>query len=128
MPNVKLPTGVDLYYESHGQGEPLIFVPSTAYSGEVWKPSQMPLARSLNIVFHDPRGCGRSVANQNVYTIEQMAADICANGSSKNFLGASFRSLHGRADCALCDAKLSGTSKELDYGGQRLGPRGTGRL
>jgi pimeloyl-ACP methyl ester carboxylesterase len=78
MPNVKLPTGVDLYYESHGQGEPLIFVPSTAYSGEVWKPSQMPLAQSLNIVFHDPRGCGRSMAAQNVYTIEQMAADIVA--------------------------------------------------
>ena len=78
MPNVKLPTGVDLYYESHGQGESLIFVPSTAYSGEVWKPSQMPLAQSLNIVFHDPRGCGRSVAEQSVYTIEQMALDIVA--------------------------------------------------
>ena len=129
MPNVKLPTGVDLYYESHGQGEPLIFVPSTAYSGEVWKPSQMPLARSLNIVFHDPRGCGRSVAVQNVYTIEQMAADIVgANGSSENSLGPSFRSLYGRADCALSDAKLSGASKELDYGSQRLGSRGTGRL
>ena len=51
MPNIKLPTGVDLYYETHGQGEPLIFVPSTAYSGEVWKPSQMPLAQSLNIIF-----------------------------------------------------------------------------
>ena len=49
MPNVKLPTGVDLYYETHGQGEPLIFVPSTAFSGEVWKPSQMPLAESMNV-------------------------------------------------------------------------------
>lgn len=78
MPNVKLPTGVDLYYESHGRGEALIFVPSTAYSGEVWKPWQMPLADSLNIVFHDPRGCGRSVADQQVYTIEQMALDIVA--------------------------------------------------
>src|ERR671914_249681 len=78
MPNVKLPTGVDLYYESHGQGEPLILVPSTAFSGEVWKPSQMPLAKSLNLIFHDPRGCGRSVAAQAVYTIEQMAADIVA--------------------------------------------------
>jgi pimeloyl-ACP methyl ester carboxylesterase len=78
MPNVKLPTGVDLYYESHGQGEPLIFVPSTAFSGEVWKPSQMPLAESLNIIFHDPRGCGRSVAAQEVYTVEQMALDIVA--------------------------------------------------
>lgn len=78
MPNVKLPTGVDLYYETHGHGEPLIFVPSTAYSGEVWKPSQMPLASSLNLIFHDPRGCGRSVPSQAVYTIEQMALDIAA--------------------------------------------------
>ena len=78
MPNVKLPTGVDLYYESHGRGEPLIFVPSTAFSGEVWKPSQVALAESLQLIFHDPRGCGRSVAEQNVYTIEQMALDIVA--------------------------------------------------
>ena len=78
MPNVKLPTGVNLYYESHGAGEPLIFVPSTAYSGEVWKPSQMPLANSLQLVFHDPRGCGRSVPEQEVYNIEQMALDIVA--------------------------------------------------
>ena len=78
MPSVKLPTGVDLYYETHGQGEPLMFVPSTAYSGEVWKPSQMPLASSLNLIFHDPRGCGRSLPTQSVYTIEQMALDIAA--------------------------------------------------
>jgi len=78
MPNVKLPTGVDLYYESHGEGEPLILVPSTAYSGEVWKPSQMPLASSFNLIFFDPRGCGRSIATQAVYTIEQMAMDMVA--------------------------------------------------
>jgi pimeloyl-ACP methyl ester carboxylesterase len=78
MPNVKLTTGVDLYYETHGRGEPLIFVPSTAYSGEVWKPWQMPLASSLQLIFHDPRGCGRSVPSQTVYTIEQMALDIAA--------------------------------------------------
>lgn len=78
MPNVNLPTGVDLYYESHGRGEPLVLIPSTAYSGEVWKPSQMPLANSLNLILHDPRGCGRSVPMQTVYTIEQMAADVMA--------------------------------------------------
>src|SRR5919202_944258 len=38
----------------------------------------MPLGDSLNLIFHDPRGCGRSVATQSVYTIEQMAADIVA--------------------------------------------------
>jgi pimeloyl-ACP methyl ester carboxylesterase len=75
MPNIKLPTGVDLYYETHGQGEPLIFVPSTADSGEVWKPSQMPLAQSLNIIFHDPR-LRPFGGDADVYTIEQMAL-IC---------------------------------------------------
>jgi len=32
MPNVSLPTGVNLYYETHGRGEPLVLVPSTAFS------------------------------------------------------------------------------------------------
>ncbi len=38
----------------------------------------MPLASALKLVFHDPRGCGRSIAAQQVYTIEQMALDIVA--------------------------------------------------
>jgi hypothetical protein len=33
MPTVNLPTGVDLYYETHGSGEPLALIPSTAFSG-----------------------------------------------------------------------------------------------
>jgi pimeloyl-ACP methyl ester carboxylesterase len=103
MPNVKLPTGVDLYYETHGRGEPVIFVPSTAYSGEVWKPSQMPLADSLQLIFHDPRGCGRSVSAQSVYTIEQMGLDIVAlmdhlNLSTAHLIG---HSMGGRIALSL---------------------------
>lgn len=78
MPNVKLPTGVDLYYERNGRGEPLVLVPSTAFSCEVWKPSQLPLAESTQLIIHDPRGSGRSKAKQSVYTINQMANDIVA--------------------------------------------------
>ena len=121
MPNIKLPTGVDLYYETHGQGEPLIFVPSTAYSGEVWKPSQMPLAQSLNIIFHDPRGCGRSVATQSVYTIEQMALDIVAlMDHLKLACGASDRPFDGRPDRAFAGRELSRSREELDHGGKRF--------
>lgn len=79
MPNVKLPTGVDLYYETHGQGEPLVLIPSTAFAADVWKPYQVPgLSKSLNLITHDPRGCGRSTVKQEVYTIDQMANDIVA--------------------------------------------------
>lgn len=78
MPQVALPTGVNLYYETHGQGEPLVLIPSTGFSAEAWKPSQMPLAESAQLIIHDPRGCGRSIATQQVYTINQMANDVVA--------------------------------------------------
>ncbi len=78
MPNVKLSTGTDLYFESHGQGEALVLIPSTGFSGDCWKPTQMPLAQSCHLILHDPRGCGRSVPSQKVYTINQMANDVVA--------------------------------------------------
>ena len=78
MPHVNLPTGANLYYEVQGEGEPLVLIPSTGFSAEAWKPSQLPLADSTKLVLHDPRGCGRSVAAQQVYTINQMANDIVA--------------------------------------------------
>lgn len=123
MPNVKLPTGIDLYYETHGQGEPLIFVPSTAYSGDVWKPSQMPLASSLNLIFHDPRGCGRSVASQGVYTIEQMALDIVALMDHLKIPAAHFigHSMGGRIALSLAQ-NFPGRVKSLIMAASGSGP------
>jgi pimeloyl-ACP methyl ester carboxylesterase len=123
MPTVDLTTGVNLYYETHGSGEPLVFVPSTAFSGEVWKPSQMPLARSMNIIFHDPRGCGRSVATQSVYTIEQMALDIVAlmdhlKLASAHLIG---HSMGGRIALALTE-NFPGRVKSLIMAASGSGP------
>ena len=79
MPIASLPTGVELYYETHGAGEALLLFPSTAFSGEVWKPYQVPaLAPAMQLILHDPRGCPRTKTNQRVYTIEQMANDALA--------------------------------------------------
>jgi 3-oxoadipate enol-lactonase len=79
MPTVALPTGIDLYYESHGSGEPLVLLPSTAFASDVWHLEQVgPLAERLNLIILDPRGCGRSNRPDRVYTIEQMAADVLA--------------------------------------------------
>jgi len=123
MPNVKLPTGVDLYYESHGRGEPLILVPSTAYSCEVWKPAQMALAESLNLIIHDPRGCGRSGARQDVWTIEQMGADLIAlmdhlNIPAAHLLG---HSMGGRIALAAAE-NFPGRVKSLIMAASGSGP------
>ncbi len=61
MPLEKLSTGIDLYYESQGRGEAIVFIPGTGFSGNVWMETQIePLSRSLHVIVHDPRGCGRS--------------------------------------------------------------------
>src|SRR4249920_424666 len=79
MPIASLPTGTELYFETHGFGEALLLFPSRAFSGEVWKPFQVPaLAPAMRLILHDPRGCPRTKANQQVYTIEQMANDAVA--------------------------------------------------
>ena len=79
MPSVNLSTGVRLYYETHGSGEPLVLIPSTAFSGDVWKLYQVPgLSKSVQLVIHDPRGTPRSQASQQVYMITQMANDVVA--------------------------------------------------
>jgi len=79
MPVATLSTGVELYYETHGSGEALLLFPSTAFSGEVWKPYQVAgLSQSLQLILHDPRGCPRTKVSQQVYSIEQMANDAVA--------------------------------------------------
>ena len=79
MPKQRLGTGIDLYYESHGKGEPLVLIPGTGFAGNVWSPSQVPvLSQKLRVIVLDPRGCGRSSAPEGIYTIEDMACDVAA--------------------------------------------------
>ena len=79
MAEARLSTGVSLYYELHGQGEPLLLIPGTGFSCDVWKPHQLPrLSQSLNLILHDPRGCGRSSRLQASCTVDQMACDVAA--------------------------------------------------
>jgi pimeloyl-ACP methyl ester carboxylesterase len=77
MPVQRLRTGIDLYYESHGSGEPLVLIPATGFAADVWLSDQVPqLSRSLQVIVFDQRGVGRSSHPHGVYTIEQMASDV----------------------------------------------------
>jgi pimeloyl-ACP methyl ester carboxylesterase len=79
MPVQNLSTGIDLYYESQGRGDAVVFIPGTGFAGNVWVETQVePLSRSLQVIVHDPRGCGRSTLVKGIYTIDQMANDVAA--------------------------------------------------
>lgn len=124
MAVASLTTGIDVYFESHGRGEPLVFIPATGFSGEVWKASQVPeLSKSLNVITHDPRGCGRSTRVQGVCTIDQMACDVVAlldhlEINSAHVLG---HSMGGRIALALA-LNFPGKVKSLILAASGSGP------
>ncbi len=52
--------GVDLYYEVHGDGEPVLCVHGFPHSGELWTPVIEPLKGRCRLIVPDLRGLGRS--------------------------------------------------------------------
>jgi pimeloyl-ACP methyl ester carboxylesterase len=78
LPIAALPTGIDMYYEVHGSGEPLVLIPSTAFACNVWYRQVPERGRRLQLIVMDPRGVGRTTHASGFYTVEQMAYDVVA--------------------------------------------------
>ncbi len=79
MPYVKSEDGVDIYYEAHGEGTPLLFLSETACDGEVWKIYQVPeFSRDHRVVTLDYRGTGKSGKPSTKYNTNMFAADAAA--------------------------------------------------
>jgi len=66
----------ELYYESHGDGPPLLLVPGLGGIGAFWAPQLAELARDFRVITHDHRGCGQSSRSRITYSVDQMAEDV----------------------------------------------------
>jgi pimeloyl-ACP methyl ester carboxylesterase len=72
-------TGVRLYWEEHGQGEPIIMVPAGTRTHKVYQQFQAPaLAQRYRVILFDQRGIGESEGPKTKYTIQQLSADLVA--------------------------------------------------
>jgi len=75
LPKVKI-DGVNLYYEIHGDGFPLLMVQGLSENVYWWDaPMIDELSKHMKLVIFDNRGVGRSDALEGDLTIEIMAAD-----------------------------------------------------
>jgi len=75
LPKVKI-DGVNLYYEIHGDGFPLLLIQGLSENVYWWDtPVIDELSKHLKTVIYDNRGVGRSDALEGDLTIEIMAAD-----------------------------------------------------
>jgi pimeloyl-ACP methyl ester carboxylesterase len=69
--------GINIFYELHGHGEPLVLLSGTGNSGEHWKYFQLPeMARHFQVVTWDFRGTGQSDKPDAHYST-RMFADDC---------------------------------------------------
>ena len=76
MPTTKV-NGIDLYFEEHGEGNPLLLVPGLGGTGSYWGPQIKTFSQKFRVVVHDHRGTGKSTHDTSIcYSVEQMAADL----------------------------------------------------
>src|SRR5438874_458005 len=60
MPEVPV-NGVRLYYEKHGQGDPILCIHGTSSSALVWRPEAIDELSGIGrVIVYDRRGCTRS--------------------------------------------------------------------
>jgi len=74
MPKL-LVNNIGLYYESSGQGEPLLFIHGLASSSRSWKKQVPFFSQQYRVITLDIRGHGRSDKPMEPYSIELFATD-----------------------------------------------------
>ncbi len=75
MPKVKV-GDINMYYEIHGQGEPLIFINGWNMCQVLFYKHVPVFAQEYRVITFDNRGAGKSDAPDVPYSLEMMAADL----------------------------------------------------
>lgn len=65
-----------MYYETHGDGPPLVLLHGFTGSGKAWEPYSADLMKHYRLIIPDLRGHGRSTNPRNQFTHQQSALDI----------------------------------------------------
>lgn len=66
---------IDIYYETHGSGFPVLFISGLGAGTWAWEPQVPFFSRRYRMIVFDNRGAGRTSTPPGPYSIEQMALD-----------------------------------------------------
>lgn len=69
---------MQMYYVSHGEGEPLVLLHGFTESSDDWKIFLPDLAQGYRLIMPDLRGHGRSTNPLTTFTFRQVALDVFA--------------------------------------------------
>jgi non-heme chloroperoxidase len=72
-------TSIELYYEDHGSGPPVVLIHGWPLNGDTWeKQTAALLAAGHRVITYDRRGFGRSSKPATGYDYDTFAADLDA--------------------------------------------------
>ena len=67
---------VEIYYEAHGEGVPVLLVSGLGGTGSYWTPQIGPFSDRFRTIVHDHRGTGQSTHDTRIaYSVDQMTRD-----------------------------------------------------
>ncbi|HKV54882.1 MAG TPA: alpha/beta hydrolase [Candidatus Binataceae bacterium] len=69
---------VKIFYDSYGEGVPIVFLHPWTTNGYIWYFQAFPFARSNRVVVIDHRGHGRSDKPRSGYSIQEHSQDVAA--------------------------------------------------
>jgi pimeloyl-ACP methyl ester carboxylesterase len=69
---------VKIFYDTYGQGTPIVFLHPWSTNGYIWYYQVFPFARTNQVIVIDHRGHGRSDKPANGYSIQEHASDVRA--------------------------------------------------
>ncbi|APY90300.1 bromoperoxidase [Streptomyces alfalfae] len=70
-------TSIDLYYEDHGTGQPVVLIHGYPLDGQSWEKQAAALLKAgYRVITYDRRGFGRSSRPTNGYDYDTFAADL----------------------------------------------------
>jgi pimeloyl-ACP methyl ester carboxylesterase len=75
MPNL-IANGINIYYEIHGSGSPLVLINGLGYDLWMWHKMAPFLAKHFQVTTFDNRGVGQSDAPKGPYSAEMLADDL----------------------------------------------------
>jgi pimeloyl-ACP methyl ester carboxylesterase len=67
--------GIDIYYEIHGSGEPVLLIEGLGYSAWMWYKQIPTFSEKYQVILFDNRGAGNTDKPDSEYSIEIMADD-----------------------------------------------------
>ncbi|MGI9597950.1 MAG: alpha/beta fold hydrolase [Acidimicrobiales bacterium] len=99
MPFIEI-NGLDLYYERHGTGPPLLNIGGSGGDLRRSKPERSPLNEHFDVVHYDQRGLGRTSKPAGPYSMDDYADDAAAliaavGWESAHVVGTSFGGMVG---------------------------------